>query len=158
VRVPQIVHGANPTTGQFDGELFQEVREFIEAEGLTPPDEPDDLNGIALIARDEKWDGEGPGPVVAFVWALAAGGNTTAYVDYFAVKKELRGTMIGVFLLGSLAMVLKGIGVTKIKAVVPPGSQAYLRMLRRRGARDHGPHHFVILDLEGRDGIKADHQ
>lgn len=153
MRVPEIEHGADPTTGRFREELFGEVRELIVREGLTPPDSPDDLNGIALLARDEKDEER---PVVAFVWALAAGGNPTCFVDYFVVKKELRGTMIGVFLLGALAMVLRGIGVTKIKSTVPPENRSYLRMLRRRGASDLGPHHFVILDLEERNGVQVD--
>lgn len=153
MRVPSIEHGSDPTTGFFKPELFEEVRDLILGEGLTAPDSSEDLNGIALLARDEKWEGEGPPPVVAFVWALAAGGNPTSYVDYFVVKKELRGTMIGVFLLGTLVMVLRGIGIKKIKTVVPPGYQAHLRMLRKRGADDQGVHHFVILDLEDRHGI-----
>jgi GNAT superfamily N-acetyltransferase len=149
-----------PELGIYQPKDFDDVVALLEAEDLAAPSEPDELNGLALVARDEEAEGD-ERPVVAFVWALAAAGNPTAYVDYFVVRKDLRGTAIGHWLLGGLVLMLKQLGVRHIKTVVPPRFTAYLRMLRRRGADDRGAHHFLVVDLEGDDGKRNenhDHQ
>ncbi len=135
-----------PDVSLYRDDDYEEVCALVASEEYVPPSyRAELLNGLALVARDER-DRYEHG-VVGFIWALAAQGNPVAYLDYFVVSKELRGTNAGLWLIGTLSVMLRQMGVKKLVGSVPTGHRAYLRMIRGRGGRDLGLHHVVEMDL-----------
>jgi ribosomal protein S18 acetylase RimI-like enzyme len=130
-------------------ESYGAVRELLLGCNVRPPDSSEEIErGIGLMAGE--WSESDPvGPTIAFVWALAAHGQPTAYIDYFGVAKGYRGTKAGYILLRALAAILQEkVGVKKLIASISPENRATLRMLRRHGALDMGAQHYVLMGLE----------
>lgn len=128
-----------------DGD-YDETVSLIESEGYVPPGYRAELSrGLALVARNER--DRIQHDLIGFIWALAADGNPVAYLDYFVVRADMRGTNVGPWLLGTMAVMLRQFGVKKMVGSVPQDHYAYRRMLRKKGARDLGLHHIVELDL-----------
>lgn len=136
-----------PIIELYQDQDFDEVSLLIKNYGMEAPSSPRELSsGLGLLARDETFRGEGEAPIIGFVWALAANGCGTAYVDFFVVRKDLLKTMVGVWLISTLSVMLKSQGIRKIIAVAPPESGALVRMIARRGARDLGQHHVIVME------------
>ena len=89
----------------FQTEDYQQVVNLLKKEGVEPPKEVGELNGLCLVALSDN-------RVVGVVYALA-GPSTKAYVDYLAVDPDYRGHLTFFRLMTRLAERLKEIGVKR---------------------------------------------
>lgn len=124
---------------------FDEVSALIRANGFEMPLDGEELaRGLGIVARDER---DPEGPVVGFIWALAAEGNPVAYADYFVVRRDMVGTRVAPWIVGVLARMLSERGVRRIFAFVPNERYRTVSMLVKRGARDLGQHHVLEVNV-----------
>jgi len=108
-------------------EDYEGVAELLRDHDYRVPEDPEELNGIGLVAHDED------GNLIGHVWSLVAQGVPVAYTDHFVVHRDHRKSGgVGLYLLLTLIKVLEGYGIKRILGVVPPGNAGYLKMLRKR--------------------------
>lgn len=126
----------------YKDEDFIEIVDLLKRNDYRIPDSPEELNGMALVARKD-------GDIIGFVWALSAKDSPVAYVDHFVVDKSVRVSGVGINLLLVLQHRLHMEGVKKLLGVVPPGNTGYLRMLRKRNWAEIIPNYTVLVANAG---------
>ena len=135
-------------------EYFDRIVELLADAQVVAPDSSEEIeNGVGLVAFDPKWEGgDEEHRIIGFAWALFGHGSKVAYLDYFGVSADFRGTRAGVNLFLVMQEILRKYGVERLIASVSPINRATLRMLERRGAVDAGLHHHVFMSLGNGNG------
>lgn len=129
---------------------FDEVADFLRAEGFDPPRSAVELKGVALVAREDDPEDE-HAPIIGFVWALWAPGLRIAYVDYFAVKSSLRKSSVALFLGSTLARYLQEVEVVRVLWMTPTWNWTFIKAMKGRGAKDLGARQALVTELDEAD-------
>jgi len=86
---------------------FRGVARLLRGGNVEPPREPADMAGPGFVAVNQH------GEIVGCIWALAREGCSRAYVDYWAVREDYRGTRLFLDLVASLDRELQAMGVKR---------------------------------------------
>lgn len=117
---------------QFQPRDYPQVWHLLNNNGVEPPKEISDLNGLCLVAEEN-------GKIEGVIWALV-GNSTQAYVDYYVTdyktnsQNGIRANRIGLQLVIELEKILTEMGVKRYTFYVEKYNSYFVEMAKRLGA------------------------
>jgi len=118
----------------FQPDDYIQVWHLLNNNGVEPPHEPSDLNGLGLVAEEN-------GQIVGFIWALVSN-STQAYVDYYVTdyktnsQNGIRANRVGLELVRELEILLIELGVKRYTFYVEIYNPEFVEMAKRLGAEE----------------------
>lgn len=113
---------------------YIQVWHLLNNNGVEPPREPSDLNGLGLVAEENE-------QIVGFIWALV-NNSTQAYVDYYVTNYKtdsqggIRANRIGLQLVFELEKILAELGVKRYTFYVEKYNSHFVEMAKKLGAEE----------------------